>query len=207
MRVAVLGASGATGRLLVEGALGRGHEVVALVRTPATAGLPPDTRLTLATVDVRDPTSLAEALVGVDVLVSGLGNQKGSPPGVLTAGAEAVMAVGVPRVVWLGALGTGRSVRAAGRPTALLLRAVMGAELPDKQGADEVLLPAGATVFHSGPLTNGALSATRRTVALARYRRPWPMPRPVSRATVTALMLDEAERPGPADGEIVVPLG
>ncbi|TKX84333.1 NmrA family protein, partial [Halorubrum sp. SS5] len=35
MRIAVFGASGRTGRPLVEQALDRGHEVVAFVRDPA----------------------------------------------------------------------------------------------------------------------------------------------------------------------------
>lgn len=35
MNIVVLGASGGTGRLIVEQALAAGHEVVAFVRTPA----------------------------------------------------------------------------------------------------------------------------------------------------------------------------
>ncbi|MFE9558200.1 NAD(P)H-binding protein [Streptomyces sp. NPDC006703] len=47
MRIAILGASGRTGGTLVDQALERGHEVVALVRTPAkttVTGPGPDRR-------------------------------------------------------------------------------------------------------------------------------------------------------------------
>ena len=39
MKILVLGASGGTGRQVVEQALGHGHDVVAFVRDPANFGL------------------------------------------------------------------------------------------------------------------------------------------------------------------------
>jgi len=66
-------------------------------------------------------------------------------------------------------------------------------------------LVAGATVFHPGPLADGPVSPTRRTVALADFKRPALTPARVTRATVAAAMLDEAEKPQ-HPGEIVVPL-
>jgi uncharacterized protein len=87
----------------------------------------------------------------------------------------------------------------------LIMRIVAGSELTDKRQADEVALEAGATLVHPGPLTNGAVSPTRKTVALSELKRPHPMPAPVSRATLAAAMLDEAEHNHHA-GEVVVPL-
>ena len=110
------------------------------------------------------------------------------------------------RVIWLGAFGTGPSAGAAGAVTRTVLK-MLGDELADKIAADAAVLAAGGTVFHAGPLSNGPVSATRRTVGLAEVPRRI-FPRRVSRATVAAAMLDEAENPAfPAFlGGIAVPL-
>ena len=80
-----------------------------------------------------------------------------------------------------------------------------GSGRPEKGQADDVALLAGATVCHAGPLADGPVSPTRRTVALAEFIRPALMPARVTRATVAAAMLDEAEK-SQHPGEIVVPL-
>ncbi len=195
MELAVLGASGATGRELVRQALRRGHAVTAISRTPVP-GVPH------VPADVHDRDAVAAALDGRKIVLSGLGNVRGATPGVLTAGARAIVAAGPERVVWLGAFGTGPSAAAAGPATRTLLR--MLGDLPDKLAADEAVLRAGGTVFHAGPLTTGPLSASARTVSLDAVPRRL-FPARISRATVAALMLDEAERPAFA-GAIAVPL-
>ncbi|WP_022927482.1 NAD(P)-dependent oxidoreductase [Patulibacter americanus] len=203
--IAVLGASGATGVLLVGQALERGHSVVAVARDPTRIDVPDHDLLLRAAGDVHDPDGLAAALDGSDVVVSALGNRPGGGPQILAAGARAVVAAGVPRVVWLGAFGTGDSAGPAGAPTRALLRLALRGELEDKAAADRLVVAAGGTVLHAGPLTNGALSSARRTVDLADAPRRL-FPRPVSRATVAAAMLDEAEAATPRAG-IRVPLG
>ncbi|WP_299951906.1 NAD(P)-dependent oxidoreductase [uncultured Modestobacter sp.] len=204
MRIAVLGSTGGTGRQLLTQALDRGHTVVALVRDPSRLASPPSSSLEVVTGDVHDPSRVARALSDVDVVVSGLGAVRKGRPGTLTAGATAL--VGGPRVVWLTALGSGSSAAAAGPLTRLLLPVVLGrAELADKARAEELLLPTGAAVFAAGPLTDGVLSGDRRTVALAAAPRRL-FPASVSRATVAAAMLDEAEQPL-FTGQVAVPLG
>ncbi|MFC7751774.1 NAD(P)H-binding protein [Tsukamurella soli] len=153
--------------------------------------------------DVHDPDSMSSALAGSSVILSGLGIAGGDDPGALAAGARSVIAARPRLVVWLGAYGTGRSAPAAGVLTRNLLR-MLGPQLADKVAADTIVLDAGGIVFHAGPLSNGALSATRRAVGLDRAPRR-PFPARVSRATVAALMLDEAENPG-EPGTIRIPL-
>ncbi|GAA2709359.1 NAD(P)-dependent oxidoreductase [Actinoplanes palleronii] len=248
MRVAVLGATGAVGKLLVSTALARGLEVTALARDPAQ--VPDRPGLRRLAVDVHDPTSIAEAIQDCDVLISGLGVSaahpttpppataggpaapgaavlggpaasgaavlggpaasgaavlggpaapgaaaSGSPAvamGTLEAGAVAAVASGVPRIIWLGAYGTGLSAERAGGVTRAILRLVLGAEVPDKVAADSTILAAGGTVFHAGPLASGP--PEHRTVALdAVPRRVFPSR--ISRAAVAAAMLDEAVTP------------
>ncbi|MEV6849921.1 NAD(P)H-binding protein [Actinoplanes sp. NPDC051411] len=200
MNITVLGATGLTGRELVRQALARGHVVTAVARDPAKLDVEGVRR---AAGDVRNPESMTHALAGTEVIVSALGVAKGERPGVLTAGARAVVASGAGRVVWLGAFGAGPSAAAAGRLTRTLLKA-MGDRLSDKVTADAAILAAGGTVFHAGPLSLGPLGPGRRTVGLEDAPRRL-FPARVSRATVAAAMLDEAESPRFA-GRVAIPL-
>lgn len=98
------------------------------------------------------------------------------------------------RVLWLGAFGTGASGAAAGPVTRALLKLFLRKEIPDKVGADTAILAAGGTVFHAGPLSAGPVSSTRRTLGLGDVPKRL-FPARISRATVAAAMLDEAESP------------
>jgi hypothetical protein len=205
MRVAVLGATGGTGRQLVSQALQRGHQVDALVRDPALAAeaLPAHPLLTLRRADVHDPASIASAISPESAVVSGLGVKSRKEAGTLTAGARAVIAARPARIVWLGAIGTGPSTAAVGRLTARLLRAGFGPEFQDKVDADGSVLEAGGTVVHSGPLSDKADDLSTRALPLSAARRRF-FPRSTPRASIARLMLDEAER-SKYPGEIIVP--
>ncbi len=74
MRVAVLGATGATGRLVVDELVRRGHTVVALTRTPDRGG--PEA-VSWVRGDARDPAALRDLLSGADAVVSALGPRRG----------------------------------------------------------------------------------------------------------------------------------
>ena len=202
MQLTILAASGATGRELTRQALERGHTVTAIARAPGRIAVPDSARLTRIAADVRDPDSIKAALRDSDTVLSGLGVTDGDRPGTLTAGARAVTEARPQRIVWLGAIGTGLSAQAGGLLVRSMFRA-MRAKLDDKVTADTMVLRAGGTVFHAGPLTSGPLSPDRRTVGLDAYPRRL-FPASVSRATVAAAMLDEAEAPRYA-GTIAVP--
>ncbi|GIE36145.1 flavin reductase [Actinoplanes italicus] len=203
LQITVLGASGATGLELTRQALDRGHHVIAIARTPDRVVVPDSPRLRRIAADVGHPDRIAAALRGGSVVVSALGVAKGDEPGALTAGARAVAAARPERIVWLGAFGTGRSAAVAGPLTRTLLR-LLG-DLDDKVAAELIIHHAGGTVFHAGPLSNGPLSPARRTVGLDGAPRRL-FPARVSRATVAAAMLDEAENPAHRPG-VAVPLG
>jgi uncharacterized protein len=202
MNLTILGASGATGLQLTRQALDRGHVVTAISRHPERVDVPDSGRLTRVGADVLDPEAIERALRGSTIVLSGLGITEGQPPGILTAGARAAVAAQPDCIVWLGAFGTGASAQAAGPLTRTLLRVFLKAELVDKVAADTAILEAGGTVFHCGPLTNGPLSGTRRTLSLAEAPRRI-FPARVSRATVAAAMLDEAETRDHAGGTVV----
>lgn len=202
LEVTVLGATGATGLELTRQALDRGYSVVAVARRPERIALPDSARLIRRAADVRDPPAIAEALRGSAIVLSGLGVARREQSDVLLAGARAVVAARPSRTVWLGAFGTGPSAQTAGPVTRTLLRLVLGRELPDKVAADTLVLAAGGTLVHAGPLTNHTLSPSRRTVPLDRVPQRL-LPAFVGRATVAAAMLDAAEQ---ATSGVLVPL-
>lgn len=71
MRILVLGATGATGRLIVSKAVAKGYEVVALVRSKAKAEDLVGAELVEG--DARDPARLTRAIAGCDAVISSLG--------------------------------------------------------------------------------------------------------------------------------------
>jgi putative NADH-flavin reductase len=106
MRVAVIGASGRTGRAAVTHALAAGLDVVSVVRNPSSA--PPGT--TVAQADARDQEALAAGVKGADAVVSCLGHvASDQDPTVLRDGAAALVAamasVRVSRLVAVSAAG------------------------------------------------------------------------------------------------------
>ncbi|MFC8177276.1 NAD(P)-dependent oxidoreductase [Rhodococcus sp. NPDC057297] len=191
MHITILGASGATGHQLTGQALERGHTVVAIARDPGRIALPDAPHLTKVSADVFDAESIERVIDPGTIVISGLGVTTGGV-GTLDAGARSIIAARPSRIIWLGAFGTGTSGEAAGAFTRWLLRRVMGKELPDKVSADAAVLDAGGTVFHAGPLTDKLRADTWKTVELADAPRRI-FPATISRATVAAAMLDEAE--------------
>lgn len=204
MEITVLGATGATGTELVRQALERGHSVTAVARNPDRITLPASGRLTRVAGDVLDPESIGRALKGARIVLSGLGISGKEAPGVLTAGARAAVDAGPDHIVWLAAFGTGDSAERAGVLTRGLLKTFMKNEMEDRTTADVTVRRGGGAVFHAGPLSDGELSPDRRTVPLESAPRRL-FPARVSRATVAAAMLDEAEQRR-YGGRIAIPL-
>jgi putative NADH-flavin reductase len=193
MRIAILGATGQTGRELTRQALDRGHQVTVLARDPArVTTIHPGLKVTTA--DIHDPSSIASALADVELLLSGLGTGPADTPDTLGRGAVAAVASGVQRIIWLGALGTGASRRVAGPLLGPLLALALRSEIPDKVRADTHIAGAGHTVVHAGRLTNHAGTSNYRLVSTAAAGRLW-FPPSIARADVATLMLDEAEHP------------
>jgi uncharacterized protein YbjT (DUF2867 family) len=200
MNLTVLAASGRTGLAITRTALQRGHTVTAIARDPERITLADSAGLHKRAGDVNDPASIGAVLDDTSVVLSALGTDRA---GVLLAGAEALVAAKPQRIIWLGAYGTGTSAAAAGEAVAIIAK-LLGDRLADKVEADNAVLAAGGTVFHAGVLDDGAESTTRRTVGLA-AAPTLDLGATVSRETVAAAMLDEAEVPC-FSGTVAVPL-
>jgi len=72
MNLFVLGATGKTGKLVVEQAIANGHLVTAFVRSPQK--LEPRSSLTIIKGEVLDKEALAQAMKGSDAVISCLGS-------------------------------------------------------------------------------------------------------------------------------------
>jgi uncharacterized protein YbjT (DUF2867 family) len=112
-KVLVLGASGGTGRLIVQKALAQGYDVAALVRTAEKGKDLGDAKLVIG--DARDEAVLRQALSGVDAVISALGTPV-SPFREVTllstatrALVAAMKAKGVSRLVTITGVGAGNS--------------------------------------------------------------------------------------------------
>lgn len=163
MTLAVLGATGRTGRPLVEQALVAGHAVTALVRARSTLDLA-HPRLTVVQGDATDAEAVGRAVDGADAVLLTLGPTKGAPPNVMTRAAEAVVAAmrahGVRRVI----TETGAAVPDANDPRGLgpafmrgVMKVVAGTLLRDSEGHVEAFRRSGLdwTAVRAPRLTTG----------------------------------------------------
>ncbi len=108
MKLAIFGASGRTGRPLVQQALDAGNTVTALVRTPATFPVQHE-QLTLVQGDAMDPVVVEKVVQGADAVLSTLGQTKNSLPDMQTVATKNILAAmqkfGVTRFVSLTGAG------------------------------------------------------------------------------------------------------
>lgn len=137
MRLAIFGGTGRTGRALVEQALGRGHEVTALVRSSdkAAAVLPADAAdLTLVQGDLLDAAAVSRASDGAEAAINVAGPVKDGPEDLQQRAMAHILAAldehGLRRLVTL----TGAGVRLPG-DTPKLVDRVFGTALKLLQGA------------------------------------------------------------------------
>jgi len=164
MKLAIFGATGRTGRPLVERALAEGHDVVALACTPAKLPLA-DARLTVVQGDATDPAAVENVVRGADAVISVIGQAKGSPHDLQTAATRTIVnamrAHGVKRLVSL----TGAGVDAPqDRPTLmnhaikLALKTLSGHVLRDAVGHVAIIQGSGLEwiIVRAPMLTEGA---------------------------------------------------
>ncbi len=72
MRVTIFGATGKTGKILVEQALAAGHQVVAFARTPSKLEVQ-NPNLQIVQGDISNRDAIARAIAGADAVISVLG--------------------------------------------------------------------------------------------------------------------------------------
>ena len=138
MNIAVLGATGRTGRPLVTELLARGHTVTVLVRDPAR--LDPDhaSHVRVVVGDSRTPTDLDQFLTGADAVISALG-PTGKEPALhrdtTAALIPAMTAAGITRFVGISGAGVdapGDQKSTSGKVISWLIQTFGGAVAADK---------------------------------------------------------------------------
>ncbi len=191
MRVAIFGASGRTGRHVVEQALAAGHEVTAFVRDPARLPTRHE-RLRLVAGDIGDAAKVAEAVVGQDAVISALGTNRPAF-NAMTSGARHIVGAmerhGVRRLVTLTGAGVPDS---HDRPTpinrfiSLLLQRISPDVLADAQRhADQIRASdLDWTIVRVGRLTDGSRTGNVRVGWVGVNTRPF-----IGRPDTAAFML------------------
>ena len=196
-RILVIGATGGTGRQLLEQALERGYTVTALVRDPSKLGAE-HPQLKIIRGDVLDYETVAAAVANQDAVLSALGHKRFFYPNqILSDGTRNVIQAmethGVRRFVCETALGIGDT---AGRLGLLYTFIVIPFVLPfyffDKTRQERLIARSNAewVIVRPGVLTNsrrrGSYRHGRRVGNFITGGR-------ISRADVADFMLDQLE--------------
>jgi len=170
MKLAVIGASGRTGRMLVAQALGHGHDVTAFVRASEAFPIAHE-HLRVVTGDAADPSELAVAVEGQDAVVSVLAPRRGEPASIYADGTANLVRVmtarGVRRLVVASAAGLGghkRELPLAYRALLLLPRLVRDYEAMEIMEGEVMLSDLDWTLVRSAALSNRAQTGHYRVV-------------------------------------------
>ncbi|MFG3498870.1 NAD(P)-dependent oxidoreductase [Streptomyces sp. NPDC047928] len=190
MKLLILGATGPTGRHVVDVALRSGDQVTAFVRDPAALGDLAD-QVTVATGDATSPRDVSAATAGQDAVISALGRGRSvvaddfftrSSAAVIAAAREA----GVSRLVWLSSFGVGHTFPWSSLPQKLKYATLLRSLYANKEIADERIRSSGLdwTLVYPTRLTHGPARGAYR----AADRLPMRGDPTISRADVAAFM-------------------
>ncbi len=198
MKITLLGATGKTGQLLVNDAIAAGHEVTALVRTKDK--LSARKGLTIIEGSAVNPSHVAKASNGTDVIVSTLGSTKaGLMVPAVKAVIEASKTTGVNRFVLMSSVLT----RADQQGTMMkLISSMMKAMVNDKIESEELLRSSGLdwTIVYAATL-NGS---DRHTVRVISAVEKLGMKHKISRASVAKFIVDEIAQGKYSKKEVVI---
>ena len=108
MKLALFGATGSIGSRILDEALQRGHQVVAIARDPSRITAAPGASAVAG--DIADPGSYAPALQGADAVIVSVSPRAGTTGAQLNALAGDLLArlpdLGVKRLFWVGGAGS-----------------------------------------------------------------------------------------------------
>jgi putative NADH-flavin reductase len=143
MKLAVVGATGATGRRVLTQALSQGHLVTAIARHPER--LSPAERLTVVRGDVLSPDGLTGAFDDVDAVISCIGPENNLSPGTLmSVGVGNILAeckrANIRRFVMQSGIGLsdGRELSCFGRLVIRTSGRILAAAVSDKAAAERL---------------------------------------------------------------------
>lgn len=140
MKLAIFGATGGTGRHLVEQALEGGHTVTILLRSPATFPTQHE-RLSIIQGDVLNLASVEAVVTGQDAILSALGTNQRGPVTLCTDGIKHILTAmtrsQVRRLLVVSAYGVAESHHH--NPYNLLLWTSLKEKMVDKERMEELI--------------------------------------------------------------------
>jgi uncharacterized protein YbjT (DUF2867 family) len=198
MKVALFGATGATGRETLARCLAKGWMVNALVRDPAK--LPSQEGLVLTQGNTAEKPAIAATLAGADVIISCLGNFNRKPNTELSDGTALILdqakAAGITRSIWVTSIGCGDSWP---RMTSFIfkhfiVRGVARAIWADKDRQEDLIKASGAgwTIARPGSLRNDTATGA---YTVDEGQGPLPKTMPIPRGDVADFLVRAAEDP------------
>ena len=200
MRIAIFGASGRTGRQLVEQAVAKGHQVTAIVRNPH--GFPFYLRgaVRLVKADAMDPDAIAPALADADTIVSALSGPSRAPSSVWSESTrsivQAMRQASVRRYIaitgsMLDATGDGPFFRYVGKPIA---RRMLKGSANDMRRAEQLIHESGLewTIIRAPRLTDKPARGRYRIEFERNVPREFSLPRADLATCTLAVLANDA---------------
>lgn len=200
LRVLVIGATGGTGRQLVQQAVDQGHQVTAFVRDPSKLQIE-HANLRVVKGDVLDYASVESAMRGQSAVLCALGHKRFFYPNKIQSNGmrnilRAMKACDVPRLICETALGIGNSVGRLGLPhTFFILPLILPFYMWDKLRQEDLITASDRdwVIVRPGILTSGAARGSyRHGPKVGSYL--WPVK--ISRADVADFMLKQLTNDG-----------
>ena len=160
MKIAVFGATGGTGKQIVEQALAAGHEVTVLVRDSARLNVKHD-KLYLVIGDVLNTEKVEETLAGSEAVCCSLGNTANNPDFVVSDGTQNIIECmkkqEIKRLVIVSAMGVGDSRERVSLSFKMLMKTVLRKAYEDKERQEQLVRESDLdwVIVRPGGLTNG----------------------------------------------------
>jgi putative NADH-flavin reductase len=184
MRVAVFGATGGTGRSAIRQALDAGDKVTALARDPGALAEFGDA-ITVVGGDVLDQATVARAVDGAEVVLSGLGiGMRRHATTVYSQGTANIITAmrdhGVARLMVVSTSSLEPPGRIAERAVALLLHRILAKPYADMALMEDAVRTSDLdwTLVRAARLTNGPVTGRYRTATDTKLRGCWSISRP-----------------------------
>ena len=167
MKIAVFGATGGTGKQVVEQALAAGHTVAVLVRDPAKLAIN-NQALTVRRGNVLEPEDVFNTVSGADAVVVSLGSTRNNQDGVVAKGTANVVAAmqksRVARLLVVTSIGVGESKDQVPFAFKALMATVLRKAMQDKEEQEKIVKASGLdwTIVRPGGTTDGPRTGTYR---------------------------------------------
>lgn len=167
MKLTVFGATGGTGRQVVEQALAGGHQVTVLVRDPAKLAIT-HPALTVRRGNVLEPEDVFNSVSGADAVIVSLGNTANNPDGVVAKGTanvvDAMQKSGVARLIVVTSLGVGESKDQVPFFFKAIMATALRKAMQDKEAQEKTVKASGLdwTIVRPGGLTDGPRTGAYR---------------------------------------------